>query len=91
MTDVLLDEPYTLNPIQATKFVIKNTSIDHLESGKSITVGYELLDENDVFLEYRQTTINTTEVQTFINDIEDDIIEHLLTELGITGTADNGP
>lgn len=79
-----LDAALVLNPIQATKIHLINTTIDHISN--KIHVHFELINTNGATVERRVITVDGTAVQNWISNQEITIMNRLMLKMGVTGS-----
>ena len=84
MAQVTLDAPLTLNPLAATRIVLRHSVIEH--GPNVVQVAFDLVDANGAVLEQRRLTLTGAAIQTWIANQESTLLTRLLNRLGVTGT-----
>lgn len=84
MAQVALDVPFTLDPAQATRFVLQHATLDFVGNRMQVTVN--AVNSSGTILQTKTVLASGAAVTTYLNNQASTILTRLLAQLGVTGT-----
>jgi len=84
MAKLTLDQPLTLNPLQAAKLELIEARVDYVN--RQVHALFHLTDANGAILEVRTATLAGAAVETWMANQEATLYQRLTLKLGVSGS-----